>query len=71
MSRGDFAIADLDGDGELNRDEIRAVLMARKIVAGGDDVTEEVLDRFFEEFDADKNGVIDGREFDAYLKTIS
>jgi Ca2+-binding EF-hand superfamily protein len=45
--------------------------MARKIVAGGDDVTEEVLDRFFEEFDADKNGVIDGREFDAYLKTIS
>jgi hypothetical protein len=70
MSRGDFAIADLDGDGELNRDEIRAVLMARKIVAGGDDVT-EVLDRFFEVFDADKNGVIDGREFDAYLKTIS
>ena len=61
-----FKAADINGDGMLQRDELRALL--EKVGEGLQSVpmhwlTEGDLDAIFEQYDRDRNGVIDMDEF--------
>ena len=53
-----FAVFDRDGDGNLDADELKAVLMR-----GNSPFTEQDVEALIKEFDTDGNGVIDFDEF--------
>ena len=58
-----FAVFDVDGDGSLTVDELKAVLLR------GDSVlTEQDVEDLVKEFDANGNGVL---EFDEVMRAVS
>ena len=54
-----FASADADGSGEVDRDELRAALVA----LGMDKVSDEEVDEIFDAVDVDRSGLVDRDEF--------
>ena len=63
-------MADIDGDGKIDYEEF--VLFMKKLEAAGkrksDAEEEELIKKYFREFDKDGNGVIDREEFRAFMK---
>ena len=65
-----FNVYDIDGNGSLNKDEMRVVLQScvhESNIKFNEDQLEELVDAFFEETDEDQNGQITFDEFSSCL----
>jgi len=60
-----FKVFDLDGDGALNRDEMRAGLIYFRIAR----LDEKHLDAVFDVMDTDRSGGVDAGEFRAWIRS--
>ena len=60
-----YASADADGDGNLDRDEIKKLLKEKYEF----DISEEALDQVFAIFDKDSDGQLDFDEFEGFVST--
>ena len=60
-----FTLADKDGDKKLAKDEIRTILLKMHI-----NIHKKAFDVKFDEFDEDKNGVIDKHEFGYFMQHL-